>query len=171
MGWLKGREQRQGARKQEKELRGSVTPAPTEKPAKRPVRFSRWTQEQRDTMTAKARAKYLTRWAIMSGGSVDSPINYDQPQIKLEWELCDVDNLKLVYKGRNRDEFLGKLPPECRALYFEKDKDGKSYQETIEKPAFFIGFLKALGILRRGDKKEIEDILRQFDEVKPEDET
>ena len=168
MGWFKGRGQRQGARKQEKALRGSVTPAPEEKPVKPPRRFSKWTQEQRDDMTAKARAQYMRRWAIMSGGSVDSPINYDDPQIKLEWELCDVDNLRLIYKGRHRDEFLAKLSPECRALYFEKDDNGQSYQETLEKPGFFIGFLKAIGIIRRGDKKEIEDLIRQFDDTTTE---
>lgn len=173
MGWLKGKQQAKQARKREKDAGVKDDTPKEETPAKQPARFSRWTQSQRDAMTARARssARYTARWRIMSGGP-DHEIDLNNPQVRLEWELCDVDNLRMVYKGRRTSEFLSTLPPECRALYYEKDPDGKTYAETVEKPQFFIGFLKALGILRRGNKKEIEDLLKEIEEQeKAENET
>ena len=167
MGWLKGKQQANKARKQEKDARANTDTATDEKPVKQPARFSRWTKEQRDAMTARARAqrRYTMRWRIMSGGP-DHDINLDNPQVRIEWELCDIENLRLVYKGRHRDEFLNKLPPECRAVYFEKDPDGKTYASEVESPAFFLGLLRGMGILIRGDKKSIEQLLKELDEQK-----
>lgn len=164
MGFFKGKGQRQGARKQEKDKRPVSEVAPPDDSVKRDSwRFSRWTQEQRDKMTAHARAQRAKRWAIMSG-DINGPINYQDPQIEIEYQLSDIDNLRLVYKGRHRDEFLAKLSPDAQKMYFEKDPDGKTYQETVEDPKFFRGFLSGIGILVRGDKKEIEKLLKELDE-------
>lgn len=164
MGFFKGRGQRQGARKQEKRAQGTEQHAEGPEPVERaPRRFSRWSQEQRDRMTAHARAQRMHRWAIMSGDP-NGPINYQDPQIEIEYQLSDIDNLRLVYKGRHRDEFLAKLSPDAQKMYFEKDPDGKTYQETVEDPSFFKGFLSAIGVLVRGDQKQIEQLLKELDE-------
>lgn len=164
MGWIKGRQQRQGARRQEKDAHGYTGPAPAPEGVKTPPkRYSRWTQEQKDKMTAHARAQRARRWAIMSGDP-NGPINYQDPQIEIEYQLSDVENLRLVYKGRHRDEFLAKLSPDAQKMYFERDPDGKTYQETVENPRFFAGFLRGIGILLRGNEKEIEQLLKELDE-------
>lgn len=166
MGWLKGKQQAKQARKREKDAGVKDDTPKEETPAKQPARFSRWTQSQRDNMTmhARTRPRNVVRWRIMSGGP-DHEIDLNQPQVRLEWELCDIDNLRLVYRGRHTDEFLNKLPPECRTLYYEKDPDGKTYAETVENPRFFAGFLKGIGILVKGDKKAVEQLLKEIDEA------
>ena len=168
MGWLKGKQQAKKASKQKR----ADTPI-EDQTVKEPSRFSEWSQARRDAITMRARssARYIARWRIMSGGP-DCEIDFNNPQIRLEWELCDIDNLRLIYKGRHTSEFLDHLPPECRTLYYQKDPDGKTYAETVENPRFFIGFLKGLGILRRGNQKELEELLKQIDEQeKAENET
>lgn len=165
MGWIKGKQQALKARKNEK----ADSPQPVDRPedGTRPrgarARFSRWTQEQRDTMTARARASYMQRWRIMSGG-LDHEIDYNNPQIELEFMLCDVDNIRLVYKGRHRDEFLAKLSPGAKDMYFTADPDGKTYAEYVEKPAFIRGLLRAMGVMIRGNDREIEKLLKELDE-------
>lgn len=66
---------------------------------------------------AKVRAKYLKRWAGMSKTNDIGKIDYTNPTIHLEFELCDVRNLMLISGGERRDEFLAKLTPEEQAIY------------------------------------------------------
>lgn len=165
MGWLKGKQQAKQARKREKDAGVKTDTPDAEKAVKQPSRFSRWTQSQRDAMTARARTRprYVARWRLMSGGP-DCEIDLNNPQVRLEWELCDIENLRLVYKGRRTSEFLSQLPPECRALYYEKDPDGKTYAETVENPRFFMGFLRGMGILIKGDKRATDQLLKEIEE-------
>lgn len=171
MGFLKGRGQRKGQQKQQKDAHGYTgTVKAPEGPQAPPRRFSRWTQEQRDKMTARARMQRMKRWAIMSGDP-NGPINYEDPQIEIEYQLSDIENLRLVYKGRHRDEFLSKLSPDAQKMYFERDPDGKTYQETVEDPKFFRGFLQGIGIFIRGDEKQIKQLLEELDEQNKEGDT
>lgn len=121
-------------------------------------KIKKWGEEWNARITARARSnpKYTTRWRIMSGRQ---DIDLNNPQVRIEWELCDIQNAKLVYKGRHTEEFLQKLPPECKKMYYAVDSEGHSYAEMVENPKFFMGLLKGMGILKRGNKKEIEKLL------------
>lgn len=91
-------------------------------------------EEALDKAWYQARTKYHARWMEMSGCNHPNMINYDIPTIELEVALCDVRNLRLIRKGRHRDEFLATLSPEARKVYSEAvDGDGNRYTD-LENP-------------------------------------
>lgn len=59
-----------------------------------------------DKVTAINMEKHYKRW--MEGSYCHTPklIKWDDPQISLEVKLCDPRNLRLIKKGRHRDEFF-----------------------------------------------------------------
>ena len=67
-----------------------------------------------DSKTAMVRARYIDRWNGMCGGKY----TLEHPVVHLEWELCDLNNQRLLMKGK-REEFFerAKLNAAEREIY------------------------------------------------------
>lgn len=78
-----------------------------------------------DSKTAMVRAKYLDRWNEMCGGKY----TLEHPVVHLEWELCDLNNQRLLMKGK-REEFFARahLTEEEKQIYLTgTDNSGEPY--------------------------------------------
>lgn len=78
-----------------------------------------------DTKTAMVRARYIDRWNEMCGGKY----TLEHPVVHLEWELCDLNNQRLLMKG-NREEFFARahLTEEEKQIYLTgTDNSGEPY--------------------------------------------
>lgn len=85
-----------------------------------------------DQRTAVVRARYIDRWNELCGGKY----TLEHPVVHLEWELCDLNNQKLLMKGK-RDEFFdrAKLTDAEKEIYLNgKDSAGDPYTyiETLK---------------------------------------
>ena len=91
--------------------------------------------ELRDQVAFQARAEKLPLWMWRTEQLTGEPcssyecIAWDDPQIHLEWLLCDPANLFALTKPKKRDAFLATLTEEERKLYYTKDEDGASYSD------------------------------------------
>ena len=84
-------------------------------------------EETTDAMAAATRAKYADRWIARTreiGKECNSweEIDFNDPQISLEWKLCDPANIVLVQSKRTRQKFLDSLSPDELA-YFCSDTE------------------------------------------------
>ena len=78
-----------------------------------------------DSKTAMVRARYIDRWNGMCGGKY----TLEHPVVHLEWELCDLNNQRLLMKGE-REEFFAraKLTDEEKEIYLHgTDGNGDPY--------------------------------------------
>ena len=78
-----------------------------------------------DQKTAVVRARYVDRWNEMCGGKY----TLDHPVVHLEWELCDLNNQRLLMKGK-REEFFtrAKLNDSEKQIYLTgTDGNGDPY--------------------------------------------
>lgn len=80
-----------------------------------------------DNMAALTRAKYADRWIQRTreigkecNGWAD--IDFSDPQISLEYKLCDPANIMNLQDPKTRDRFIDSLTDEERAYLFS-DKD------------------------------------------------
>ena len=113
--------------------------------------------------------QYLAEWRRISKVTRNEDIDYTIPQIELETKLCDIRNLKLIRKGRHRDEFLATLSPEAQELYLNgRDSAGTKYME-LEHPSVLKSFVSQIRAKWKKDfheemPKEVEDNLLGRDE-------
>ena len=99
-------------------------------------------QDAMDKAQAEAMKKYIPRWMELSGCNHPNLIHWDDPQITLEYKLCDLRNLKLIRKGKHTDQFLELLTPEERDIYLNLEGyDGKKYTD-LEDGALLIELVK-----------------------------
>lgn len=78
-----------------------------------------------DTKTAMVRARYIDRWNEMCGGKY----TLEHPVVHVEWELCDLNNQRLLMKGK-REEFFERahLTEEEKQIYLTgTDNAGDPY--------------------------------------------
>ena len=80
-----------------------------------------------DKLAATTRYKYADRWIERTreiGRECDrwDQIAFDDPQISLEWKLCDPANLVLIQNKKTRQGFIDSLTEEERA-YLCSDPD------------------------------------------------
>ena len=86
-----------------------------------------------DMTTAQAHKKYYKRWMELSYCHTPNLIKWGDPQISLEAKLCDPRNLRLIRKGRHREEFLAILTDEEKDLYLNfEGYDGFRYTDLEE---------------------------------------
>ena len=102
----------------------------------------RW-EEFLDTYMAVARSDPAIKaeWREACGVQTDEEIDYNNPIVEISYNLCDIRNMRLIYKGRHREEFLEKLSPEARIVYFEPMEDGSSFLD-MEKPHVFKALMR-----------------------------
>lgn len=112
-----------------------------------------------DMATAQAQKKYYPRWMELSFCNTPNLIKWDDPQISLEAKLCDIRNLRLIKKGKRRDEFLAILTDEEKDLYLNfVGYDNKRYMD-LEDPHILrdtIGGVKQA--IRDAKRKKGEDL-------------
>lgn len=102
----------------------------------------------------------------------DEDVDFTNPTVLISWELCDLRNMRLIYKGRHRDEFLNKLPEYARTYYYKPMVDGSTFQD-LEKPEVFRALMgnfkkmmgKAVKKLRKEGKVNHSDFRRILDEA------
>lgn len=101
-----------------------------------------------DKAHADACAKYLDRWADLSGhpGDYDA-IDYDNPYIQLEYRMCDMKTLLRLSSKRKREETLASFPPEVAAAYWTAGPGcSRPYCDVVLTPA----------MVRKGVKTELK---------------
>ena len=83
-----------------------------------------------DNATYEAHKKFYPRWERYSGCNHHNLIHWDDPQISLEAKLCDPRNLRLIKKGKHREEFFAILSEEEKHIYLTMcDEDGHRYTD------------------------------------------
>lgn len=90
--------------------------------------------------TARADPRIKAEWREACGVATNEEIDYDNPVVRMTYDLCDIRNLKMIYKGRHREEFLSQYPPEYREVYFKRFEDGSSISD-FEHPRVFKGMM------------------------------
>ena len=117
-----------------------------------------------DNATAKAQYKYYPRWMELSFCNTPKLIKWDDPQISLEAKLCDPRNLRLIRKGRHRDEFLEILTDEEKDLYLNfVGYDNKRYMD-LEDPKILRDTLKGIKEQWREAKRKKGEVLTAEEE-------
>lgn len=101
-------------------------------------------QDSLDKAQAEAMKKEIPRWMELSGCNHPNLIHWDDPQISLEYKLLDIRNLKLVRKGKNRDQFLELLTPEERDLYLNFVGYGGKRYIDVEDGNLLIELIKGI---------------------------
>lgn len=86
-----------------------------------------------DAMTAQVRSEFLQDWADITteryGRIVKSTddIEWDDPQIQIEWRLCDARTLLSLKDPETRAKTLATFSPDMLAVYYAKGDDGAHY--------------------------------------------
>lgn len=81
--------------------------------------FDDLTQRSMDQVTLKARAEQLPRWAAICGVTEYTDIDYSNPVVSLEFQLCDPEVLRGLQNPTRRAEFLSQLTEDERRIYYE----------------------------------------------------
>lgn len=96
-----------------------------------------------DANTARVRAKYIPHWMRVCGVDRPEDIDYSQPNVHLEWFLCDIRMLTRLQDGR-REEVMALMDESQRETYLHGcDLDGRPYTD-IEKSSLRKGIADAL---------------------------
>lgn len=125
--------------------------------------------------TARNDPRIKAEWRKACNVEKDEDIDYSNPIVLVSWELCDLRNMRLIYKGRHREEFLNKLPEGAREVYFMPMEDGSTFLD-LEKPEVFRALMgnfkktvkKLLKKLRKEGKvtdKELQKVKREVDKI------
>lgn len=84
-----------------------------------------------DETAMKTRAKFAqTRWMPYQGVNKIEDLDLSDPQISLEWKLCESDVLKYLLEPGGRDRLFATLTEEEKDIYLHKTgTDGASYTD------------------------------------------
>ena len=111
--------------------------APREKIRQWKAAFGDWSDDQHEKMVMQARMKFAERWMEESGVTEIKDIDMNNPQISLEWKLCDPAILRDLKNEETRQRFLATLTPEELDVYMNKvDENGTSYRDLEGKKGF-----------------------------------
>lgn len=111
---------------EEKEKSGWLSPR--EKIRQLKQAFGDWSDDQREQMVMQARLKFANRWMEESGVAEIKDIDMTNPQISLEWKLCDPAVLKDLQRPGGRERLFETLTDEEKDVYLNKtDENGAHY--------------------------------------------
>ena len=111
--------------------------SPREKIRQWKAAFGDWSDDQHEKMVMQARMKFADRWMEESGVTEVKDIDMSNPQISLEWKLCDPAVLRDLKNEGTRQRFLDTLTPEELDVYMNKvDEHGASYRDLEGKKGF-----------------------------------
>lgn len=92
--------------------------------------FGDWGDDQKEKIAMQARAKFMPRWMEECGVTDWHDIDYKNPQIHLEWILCDPAVLKDLQNEGGRDRLFQMLTEEEQDVYLNKtDEKGAHYYD------------------------------------------
>lgn len=96
-------------------------------------------EDTNDQVTAKARIKMAeTRWMPHQGVNKLEDLDLSDPQISLEWKLCDPAILKDLLNPGGRDRLFKTLSEEEKDIYLNKtDSKGARYTDLETEKAGF----------------------------------
>lgn len=117
-----------------------------------------------DNATAQAHRKYYKRWMELSYCHTPNLIKWDDPQISLEAKLCDPRNLRLIKKGRRREEFLAILTDEEKDLYLNFVGYNDFRYTDLEEPHILRDTIKGIREQWREAKRKIGEDLTPEEE-------
>ena len=101
------------------------------------VAFSNWEDDQREKVAMQASMKFADRWMEESGVTNISGIDFKNPQISLEWKLCNPGVLKDLQREGGRERLFEILTDEEKNVYLNmKDENGASYTDLEGKKGF-----------------------------------
>lgn len=86
-----------------------------------------------DAMTAQVRSEFLQDWADITteryGRIVKNSddIEWNDPQIQIEWRLCDARTLRSLKDPETRAKTLATFSPEMLTIYYAQGDDGAHY--------------------------------------------
>ena len=87
-------------------------------------------ESEHEKMCARNRAQWLHSWMQICNVTRAEDIDYDNPDVHIQWLLTDPVNLmKLTDKSFGREWFFTLLTPEEQEVYLTPDVDGRSYAE------------------------------------------
>lgn len=124
-------------------------------------------QDALDQAQQKAVEHYIKNRYFMELSGCNHPnfIKWDDPQISLTCKLCDIRNLKLIRKGKHRDEFLAILTDEERDLYLNHvGYDGVRYTD-LEDGSVLSDMVKGIKEMWKESRKKGKQ-----DDMTPEEE-
>lgn len=108
--------------------------------------FGDWTADQQSKIAMEAKLKktrkldgksLIDRWMEESGVTEVKDIDMSNPQISLEWKLCDPAALRDLKDETARAKFFETLTPEELDVYMNKtDENGASYRDLEGKKGF-----------------------------------
>lgn len=99
--------------------------------------FGDWKDDQRESIAMQSRMKFVDRWMEECGVTNMSDIDYSNPQISLEWKLCDPAVLRDLQKEGGRERLFEILSDEEKYVYLnQKDENGASYTDLEGKKGF-----------------------------------
>lgn len=111
--------------------------SPREKIRQWKAAFGDWSEDQQEKIAMQARMKFADRWMKESGVTEIKDIDMNNPQISLEWKLCDPAVLRDLKDETARQKFLDTLTPEELDVYMNKvDEHGASYRDLEGKKGF-----------------------------------
>ena len=96
--------------------------------------FKDFTDDQKEKEAMKARAEFIPRWMEEAGVDKWEDMNFvKNPQIHLEYELCDPGILRALQEPGGRELLFQRLTEEEQYIYLnEKGSEGRTYAEDLE---------------------------------------
>lgn len=92
--------------------------------------FGDWGDDQREKIAMQARTKFMPRWMEECGVDDWHDIDYKNPQIHLEWILCDPVILRDLQNEGGRDRLFQMLTEEEKDVYLNMtDEKGAKYTD------------------------------------------
>lgn len=112
--------------------------------------------EYRAQVTANMRQKNLAQWCEYCGVNNPSEIDYENPQVKIEFYLCDPYYSLNLNKEEVRQEFYTILGPDVTDYYLNHTDDGGNTYRDLENGAIKTAIKsKAKGWIKKG---KIDDL-------------
>lgn len=87
-----------------------------------------------DDAVMQIRARHIPLWMEISGADTPEGIDYDNPHIRIQWELCDPRVLYSLKRPGGVEAFAATLTEEEREIFFNyrDPDDGSSYLDLAE---------------------------------------
>lgn len=132
-----GKRRLEKVKENEGESTGRKWFSPREKLRQFKLAFGDWGDDQKEKIAMQARMKFVNRWMEESGAERMEDIDYKNPQISLEWKLCDPAVLRDLQSEGGRERFFQILTDEEKDVYLNKtDENGCHYYDLEGKKGF-----------------------------------
>lgn len=115
-----------------------------------------------DAQISMARREFQEDWMRMTEERYNRPcryweeIEFNDPEIRVQWELCNPHVLFGLKHPERRAEILGSWSPDMLEVYYRKSDKGNSYSD-LEKGIGTIRAAKSVGsVMKNKTKKKLQ---------------